>query len=179
MAQLWSRNFTCMFLANLFLGISFYILMGIIPLFVTEDLKLSESYVGLIMGAFSIAAFSTRPLAGLFLDSFGRMKVFISAIILFILCCVSYLFAVSFVTLFIIRTIHGLGWGLTNTSGSTIAADVVPISRRAEGLGFYAMAMSIGMALGPAIGVTLLIAVPFNAVFALTIFLGVVALCIA
>lgn len=38
------------------------------------------------------------------------------------------------------------------TSGPTMAVDIIPPARRGEGLGFFGMTMTLGMCLGPVIG---------------------------
>jgi MFS family permease len=136
-----------------------------VPLFVVEGLQMSESHVGIVMGAFSITGVLTRPISGYLLDNIGRRIVLIVALSLFLLCTVGYIFCTTFVVLVAIRLMHGIGWGLASTSGPTIAADVIPPNRRAEGLGYFGMTMSIGMALGPAIGVFMLKYLPFEDVF--------------
>jgi MFS family permease len=52
----------------------------------------------------------------------------------------------------IVRFIHGLTWGLTTTSNSTLAGDIIPADKRGEGFGYFGMMTTAGMALGPVIG---------------------------
>ncbi|MDR2883616.1 MAG: MFS transporter [Deferribacteraceae bacterium] len=165
MSKLWNKNFIALLLTNLFTANCFYILLAVVPLFVVEGLQMSKSHVGLVMGAFSITGVLTRPIAGFLLDNIGRRVIYIVALSLFMLCTVGYIFTATFITLLTLRLMHGVGWGLVSTSGSTVAADVIPPSRRAEGLGYFGMSMSIGMAMGPALGVFMLKYLPFEDVF--------------
>lgn len=53
----------------------------------------------------------------------------------------------------IVRTIHGLPFGAATVSNSTVAIDVLPSSRRNEGLGFYGLSNNLAMALAPSVGI--------------------------
>lgn len=55
-----------------------------------------------------------------------------------------------------LRIFHGIGWGLSSTSTSTIVADVIPKVRFAEGMGWYALGGSLSAAIGPALSIFLL-----------------------
>ena len=172
--KLFTRNFLALFTANLLTANCFYVFIALLPMYVTESLKLGKSNVGLIMGAFAITAVFLRPFTGYLLDNVGRLKVYLPSLLLFALCAYSYVFTATFAALFALRLLHGVSWGFSSTSGSTIASDIVPKERRAEGLGYYSMAMNIGMALGPAVGLFLLRFIPFKAAF---IFCGALATC--
>ena len=52
-----------------------------------------------------------------------------------------------------LRVVHGLGWGLGSTATSTIAADIIPKKRFAEGMGYFAMTTAIAGALAPALSI--------------------------
>ena len=59
-------------------------------------------------------------------------------------------------TLFIIfRIIHGFSFGMVTVSGNTIVIDIMPSSRRGEGLGYYGLANNIAMSIGPMTGLFL------------------------
>lgn len=163
--KLWNKSFVSVFFTNLFTANCFYILLAVMPLFVLEQLRLNEAYIGVVMGVFSVSGVIARLLGGYFVDTAGRYKIFIIALAVFLLCTFGYIFTASFAALVAVRLLHGIGWGLTSTASSTIAADVVPPSRRVEGLGYFGMTMNIGMALGPALGVLLLNYIAFNQLF--------------
>lgn len=53
----------------------------------------------------------------------------------------------------IVRTMHGIPFGATTVANSTVAIDVLPSSRRNEGLGFYGLSNNIAMAIAPTAGI--------------------------
>jgi predicted MFS family arabinose efflux permease len=55
----------------------------------------------------------------------------------------------------LVRTLHGIPFGAVTVSNSTVAIDVLPSSRRNEGIGFYGLSGNIGMAIAPSLGIYL------------------------
>ena len=56
-------------------------------------------------------------------------------------------------TLFIaLRIVHGFAFGMVTVAGNTILIDILPSSRRGEGIGYYGLANNIAMSFGPMIG---------------------------
>ncbi len=51
----------------------------------------------------------------------------------------------------IVRTLHGLPFGAVTVANSTVAIDVLPASRRNEGIGYYGLSNNIATAIGPTI----------------------------
>ena len=54
------------------------------------------------------------------------------------------------------RILHGFGFGLSTTFAAAIVADVIPASRRGEGIGYFGLGSTVMMALAPAVGLFLL-----------------------
>ena len=51
-----------------------------------------------------------------------------------------------------LRFLQGVGFSGSSTSASAMSADLIPASRRAEGIGYYSLANTVGMAIGPDLG---------------------------
>src|SRR5699024_1362656 len=73
---------------------------------------------------------------------------------IFAFCSFSYNLYDSFIFILIIRFFHGLGFGLSTTITAAIVADIVPQSRKGEGMGYFVMASNLAMVIGPFIGLT-------------------------
>lgn len=59
-------------------------------------------------------------------------------------------------TLFIIfRIVHGFSFGMVTVGGNTLVIDIMPSSRRGEGLGYYGLTNNIAMSIGPMFGLFL------------------------
>ena len=60
-----------------------------------------------------------------------------------------YLIATTMLTIMAVRFVQGGFMGLTSVAGNTIAIDVIPSSRRGEGMGFYGLTINLAMSLAP------------------------------
>src|SRR5690606_37024934 len=78
--------------------------------------------------------------------------------------------------LLIIRLLHGVGWAFATTAAAAAIADLLPPSRRGEGMGWYGLAMTIAMAIGPILGVWALEGISFRGAFLLAAGLSLVSL---
>ncbi|MFZ5816063.1 MAG: MFS transporter [Bacillota bacterium] len=152
---IWSRDFTLLWLANFLMALSFYFLLPTVPTFATEVLGADKGQVGYLVGLFTVAALATRPLAGYLLDARGRKVTYLGGLLFFALFVFSYQTATAFWLLLAVRFLHGTTWGVISTGGSTVAADLLPPERRGEGLGYYGIAMTLAMALGPMLALAL------------------------
>ena len=72
---------------------------------------------------------------------------------LFSIFFAGYLAASTLLLFTIIRTLHGAPFGALTVANSTVAIDVLPSSRRTEGIGFYGLSNNLSMAIGPTIGI--------------------------
>jgi len=63
-----------------------------------------------------------------------------------------YFVTASLPLLLIVRFFHGMGFGIASTTCGTIVAHITPPERRGEGIGYYALSVTIASAAGPAIG---------------------------
>ncbi|MFA2691936.1 MFS transporter [Bacillus mycoides] len=151
MERLWTKSFIQMTIAMLFLFTGFYLLVPTLPLFIKE-IGGNESQVGLMMGMFTIAAVVIRPIIGGMLDQYGRRSFIIFGLIFFGITMYSYNLASTIVLLAVLRVIHGVTWAVSTTAVGTAITDIIPDSRRGEGMGWYGMAMTIAMAIAMAIG---------------------------
>ncbi|MFF2880585.1 MFS transporter [Bacillus toyonensis] len=174
MERLWTKSFIQMSFAMLFLFTGFYLLVPTLPLFIKE-IGGNESQVGLMMGMFTIAAVVIRPIIGGMLDQYGRRSFIIFGLILFGLTMYSYNLASTIVLLAVLRVIHGVTWAVSTTAVGTAITDIIPDSRRGEGMGWYGMAMTIAMAIGPMIGLWIVQYYSFHGLFLLATLLSFMA----
>ena len=64
-----------------------------------------------------------------------------------------YLAAGTLLLFTIVRTLHGAPFGALTVANSTVAIDVLPSSRRTEGVGLYGLSNNIAMAVAPSVGI--------------------------
>jgi MFS family permease len=163
--RLWNRNFTLLTLSNFLMCCSYYSLISTLPLYLSSVLKANHSVVGLVLASYAIAAILVRPFCGFGLDYFGRKAIFIAALLVYGFTFNIYIVATTVWFMIGVRFVHGLTWGLTTTSNSTVAGDIIPAEKRGEGFGYFGVMTTAGMALGPLIGSFILQHGGYNVMF--------------
>jgi len=176
--RIWTKDFILICFANFFIFLGFQMTLPTIPLFV-EHLGGNDQLIGLVVGIFTFSALLLRPYAGHALESKGRSFVYIVGLAIFVISVGSFGFATGMFMLFFLRIIQGVGWGFSTTASGTIATDIVPASRRGEGLGFYGLSGNLALALGPSLGLALSGVISFKALFFVCAGLGLLALFMA
>lgn len=176
--NLWTKDLLLIMCANLFIFLGFQMLLPVLPVYATS-LGGGNASAGLVIGVFTLSAVFIRPFAGRWLDQFGRKVVFLSGLVLFILALIAYHWTSTIFLLLLLRFIHGFGWGASSTASGTIATDFIPKSRMGEGMGFFGLTNSLSMALAPALGLSLMSHLGFNAVFNVAIAFALIALLLA
>lgn len=150
--RLITKNFIAIATANFFLFLSFYSLMPLLPFYLIDKFKADGSVIGLVLASYMVSCIIIRPFCGYILDTFKRRPVYLLAYFLFGAIFCGYMFA-SLLSLFVIfRIAHGFTFGMTTVSGSTIVSQIIPRSRLGEGLGYYGLANTLSMCLGPMLG---------------------------
>uniref|UniRef100_UPI003D99C5AA MFS transporter n=1 Tax=Bacillus wiedmannii TaxID=1890302 RepID=UPI003D99C5AA len=139
----------------------------------------SESQVGFIIGVFTISAVIFRPIVGGLMDRYGRMVFIISGLLFFAITMYFYDWVTGVIFLVVLRILHGISWAVATTSIGTAVTDVIPQSRRGEGMGWYGLAMTLGMALGPVLGLWVIKSFSFHYLFLLCTGLALVAFILA
>lgn len=151
--RLWNSNYCKVMAANFLLFFAFYILTPLLPLYLSEHFDATKDTIGLILSGYTVTALVFRPFSGYFVDSFPRKLVLMISFGTFALFFASYLVASSLLLFTIVRTLHGGPFGALTVANSTVAIDVLPSSRRTEGIGYYGLSNNLSMAIGPTIGI--------------------------
>ena len=152
MPALWNANYLKAWSANFMLYFSFMVVTPLFPLYLSEVFGATKDETGLILSGYTLTALLIRPFSGFLVDSFPRKVVLLVCYGLFALLFGGYLVAGSLLSFCIIRTLHGAPMGATTVANSTVAIDVLPSCRRAEGIGYYGLSNNLGTAIAPTIG---------------------------
>lgn len=147
--RLWSWSYLNVCVANFLMACSFNLLMPSIPLYITEQMGVAQSKTGIVLASYAIALMFVRPFSGFIVDLYSRKKILLIAFSCYVLIFFGYFWATTVMLFILVRFMHGITWGLSTVSSSTLAIDVVPSERRAEGIGYYGTFMNVAMAIGP------------------------------
>ncbi|MFE8699879.1 MFS transporter [Cytobacillus sp. FJAT-54145] len=162
---IWTKDFLSISFVNMSVFITFYSLMTTLPIFVIYQLDGTEAQGGLVVTIMLLSAILIRPFSGNIIQRFGKRKILIVSTIAFAVTSLGYMMFDQFMSLMVLRFIHGLSFGLMTTVSSAIAADIVPNERKGEGLGYFTMFMNVAVVIGPFVGLTLIQMASFQLLF--------------
>jgi len=150
-APLFTRPFVITCLATFFFYLSFYLILPVMPLYVA-GMGGTSTQLGLIIGLFAFMAMVLRPPAGWIIDTRGSFLVLVVGVAIFFLASLGYVLARSVEAILALRLFHGMGMGLFPTAATVVVAEVAPLPRRGEAMGWFGIANSVGLVFGPAAG---------------------------
>ena len=153
MEKLWNANYCKVMVANFALFFAFYVLTPLLPLYLSEHFGATKDVIGLVLSGYTITALLFRPFSGYFDDTFPRKTVLMVCFATFAIFFAGYLAASSLLLFTIVRTLHGGPFGALTVANSTVAIDVLPSSRRTEGIGYYGLSNNLAMAVAPTMGI--------------------------
>lgn len=151
--RLWSREYVKVMVCNFLLFFAFYLLTPLLPIYLDEQFNADKDTIGIVLSGYVIATLLVRPFSGFVVDTFDRKKVLTLCFFAFFICFTGYIGAGTLLMFAIVRTIHGIPFGATTVANSTAAIDVLPSSRRNEGIGFYGLSNNLAMAIAPSLGI--------------------------
>lgn len=156
MDTLWNKNYIKILAANFMAYLSFMLIVPLMPLYLNETFGADKQTIGIALAGYTVMALIIRPFSGYMVDTFPRKAVLLICNFLFVALFAGYIAAGSLTLFAIFRTLHGAPFGSFTVAASTVAIDVLPSSRRTEGIGYYGLSNNLATALGPVIAVYLL-----------------------
>ncbi len=151
--KLWNANYTKVWLANFMIFFSFMLLTPLLPIYLSEYFGANKDTIGMVLFGYAVMALVARLFSGYIVDSFPRKMVLLISFTLFTLFFVGYVAAGSLMLFALVRTMHGVPFGFTTVSNSTVAIDVLPSSRRTEGIGLYGLSNNLASAISPSVAI--------------------------
>lgn len=81
--------------ANFLLYFGFWLLIPVLPFYLSEVFSTSNSTIGIILSCYTVAALCIRPFSGYLLDSFARKPLYLLAYFIFMAMFAGYIIAGS------------------------------------------------------------------------------------
>lgn len=145
------------FVLAILLGNLFIAFLGIglvIPVLPTimNELHLTGKVVGYLVAAFAITQLIASPIAGQWVDKYGRKRMIVIG--LFVFSFSEYLFGIgtSVEILFVSRFFGGISAAFIMPAVTAYIADITTLETRSKALGYMSAAISTGFIIGPGIG---------------------------
>lgn len=162
--KLWNKDFILIIVINFLVFMNHLMILSTFPFYI-EYLGGSEAVAGFAAALFSIIAVVFRPFIGWMLDNGKRKIILIIGLCGMALMPIGYLVFATLYLAFVCRMLHGASLAFSNTSTSTIATDIIPKPRFAEGMGMFGLATALATAVAPALGLTLMDYMGFTMLF--------------
>ena len=149
---LFTRNFYLICIANLCTCMAIYSVMPVLPLYLIDVLHCKESVMGIGLAAFPLIALAVRPFSGMISDMMDCKRLLLIATT----CCAIFFpltYMAATISIFIcIRLLHGVSFSIMTTSQATMAVGFIPEKKLGMGIGVFSSMLSLGMILGPMLG---------------------------
>ena len=145
------KNLTAIFWTGLFFWSSMSSQLPTLPLYI-RTLTQSFDQIGIIMGSFAIGLLVFRSYLGKLSDRKGRCYTMRIGLIVAAVIPLCYALLPSIPLLMLFRAIHGISIAAFASSYSALIADIAPIEKRGEVIGYMSLVNPLGLAIGPALG---------------------------
>ena len=185
---LWSRDFVLNLIVAHCVFVAYTAMSPIIPLYAEHrgltDLRLpigvgdfalvisQEFQLGVIVGSFGLIGLIVRPYTGRWVYTIGAKRIAVIGPIALGAATMLHIFAVRAWMIIPARVAQGIGLALGPVTTSTIAANLAPDHRRAEGLSYMSNIISFSMVYSPPLAFLIYELFGFSASF---IYAGAVA----
>lgn len=177
--RLWTKEFIIVSCINFFVTLIFFLLMVTIAVYAVSEFDASPSEAGLVTGIFIIGVLIGRLFIVKYIDSLGHKRMLFIGLTFFVLMILLYFIQLGLSFLLVNRFIHGIALGMASTATGTIVAQIIPVKRKGEGIGYYSMSNALAMGIGPFVGLFMMNYTTFPIIFSVCLILGVICLLIS
>src|SRR5918999_2071699 len=173
------RNVVSMGFVSFFTDFSTEMILGILPLFIVNNLGASRAILGSIEGSSELISYAFRLFSGSLSDKLGKRKIFV-LIGYGISTVIKPFFAtsISWLDAFIIRATDRIGKGLRTAPRDALIADSVSESISGKAFGIHRTIDQMGAILGPIIAFALLQIMDIRGIFFVSLIPGAIAVLI-
>ncbi|MBM7587401.1 DHA1 family multidrug resistance protein-like MFS transporter [Bacillus pakistanensis] len=132
-----------------FLGIG--LIIPVMPSFM-NIMHLSGKTMGYLVAVFAVAQLIMSPLAGRFVDRYGRKKIIIIGLFLFGVSELIFGLGKNVSVLYLSRILGGISAAFIMPGVTAYVADITSVKERSKAMGYLSAAISTGFIIGPGIG---------------------------
>ena len=138
-------------------GFSFTVFLSVFQLLPTAPFHIlalggSTSAAGLFLGFLTYASALSAPITGTMADRVGPRRVLIVASVAITIFSIAYALIPSYQVMLGLVLIHGLFWSGLLTGSAAYMTNILPESRRAEGIAYWGLSTIAAIAVAPTIG---------------------------
>ncbi len=142
----------------------FYSLLTPLPRYL-QAVGLADWQIGLVLGAFGVAALLGRPLAGVAADRWGARRVMLAGAAALFVGALGVGYTANVFLLFGLRLLQATGYAAFTTSGTALVVALTHPAERSRRLSIFGAAANVAMTLAPAAISALLAIMPLEMSF--------------
>jgi MFS family permease len=148
-----------LFTARFFMmcGFTFTVFLSLFQLLPTApfrilDLGGSKAVAGLFLGLLTYASALSAPITGALADRIGKRRMLLITSLAIAGFSLAYAASNNYWLPLVLVLFHGLFWSGLLSASAAYMTEVIPESRRAEGIGYWGMATMLATAVSPGVG---------------------------
>jgi MFS family permease len=149
--RLFTPRFFILWAYNFIVFLSAFQLLPTAPFHILS-LGGSGTEAGLFLGFLTYSSALSAPITGALADRWGKRNMLLAAALALTGFSILYAIAPSYQVILALVLIHGVFWSCLLSSSSAYMLDILPASRRAEGLGYSGFASILAIAVAPGLG---------------------------
>jgi predicted MFS family arabinose efflux permease len=154
--------------------LSMCLLVPVLPVFLKNS-GISETQIGIIMGATAMSALIIRPWIGFQVDNKGSRPIILFGQILLIVSTFGYWWATSFLAFVMLRLLYGIGQAFYGTGAVTFASSLGTGETNSNSIAMYTLTTMLGLGLSMSIAQVAFDHFGFNALVGISVVLIVIA----
>ena len=173
------RNVLYLGLVSFFTDFSTEMILGVLPMFIVNNLGASRAILGAIEGSSELTSYVFRMVSGSLSDRFRKRKIFV--VIGYGLSTIRkpfFVVASSWYDAFIVRAMNRVGKGVRTAPRDALIADSVSESISGKAFGIHRTIDQLGAIAGPLVAFAILQVMDIQAVFLLSLIPGAIAVII-
>lgn len=174
---LWNKDFILDTGINFLVYLIYYLLMVIIAVVAKDQLNASMGEAGLASGIFILGTLVARLQFGNGIEIYGRKKTLFGGMIFYLITTLMYFYIPNLTMMFVVRFLNGLAYGITSTATNTIVTACIPESKKGQGINYYGLSTSLAAAVGPFLGMILMLVADFRMIIGFCV--ALIVLCLA
>jgi MFS family permease len=138
-------------------GFSFTVFLSAFQLLPTApfhilDLGGSTFASGLFLGFLTYASAISAPVTGAMADRLGQRRILIVSSLALAAFSIGYAIIPSYRVMLALVIVHGVFWSGLLSASASYMTNLLPVNRRAEGIGYWGLSTVAAMAVAPSVG---------------------------
>ena len=170
-----NRNYLSSFLAFFLCLTAFFMLYPTLPIFLAKSGS-SDREIGVLIGILGASSLISRFLVGKILTKYSAKSVMMAGALLLMLTLLGSIVIPPYWPFLGLRFFQGIAYACLSTAAVACAINIIPLRYRAQGLGYFLLAPSFGLAVGPSFGMLLVNHFGFTILFLACTFLSACSL---